>query len=87
MLVWWNRDQQEHKLSLVAANFDAATINQVAEMMKNLRHKLAGKEPSVSNSSQNPSCLERERWNKHCRFVNEMLNGEKHWNICWHITW
>jgi hypothetical protein len=47
-LVWWVRDQQKHGLALVAANFDAAAMNQAAEM-KNLRRELADKEPSVTD--------------------------------------
>jgi hypothetical protein len=31
-LVWWIRDQQKRGLALVAANFDAAVMNQAAEM-------------------------------------------------------
>ena len=46
-LVWWIRDQQKRGLALVAANFDAAVMNQAAEM-KNLRRELADKEPSVT---------------------------------------
>ena len=40
MLVWWVRDQQKHGLALVTTNFNAATMNQAAEM-KNLGHELA----------------------------------------------
>jgi hypothetical protein len=46
-LVWWIRDQQKRGLALVAANFDAAVMNQAAEM-KNLRRELADKEPSIT---------------------------------------
>jgi hypothetical protein len=47
-LVWWVRDHQKRGLPLVAAEFDAAMMNQVSEM-KTLRHELADKDPSVAD--------------------------------------
>jgi hypothetical protein len=49
MLVWWIRDQQKCGLALVAANFDAVAMNQVAEMKSLLTHELADKEPSIAD--------------------------------------
>ena len=47
-LVWWVRDRQKRGLALVAAEFDAATMNQASEM-KALRRELADKDPSVTD--------------------------------------
>jgi hypothetical protein len=48
MLVWWIRDQQKRGLALDAANFDVVAMNQ-ASIMKSMRCKLAGKEPSTTD--------------------------------------
>jgi hypothetical protein len=47
-LVWWVRDQQKCGLTLYAADFDAAAMNQASEM-KTLRCERAEKEPSITN--------------------------------------
>jgi hypothetical protein len=48
MLVWWVRDHQKRDLPLVAAEFNAAMMNQASEM-KALRRELSNKAPSVSD--------------------------------------
>jgi hypothetical protein len=45
-LVWWVRDQQKQGLTLDAADFDAAAMNQ-ASKMKTLQCEWAEKEPSI----------------------------------------
>jgi hypothetical protein len=47
-LIWWVRDDQKRGLALEAANFYVAAMNDAAEM-KNLRHELNDKKPSISN--------------------------------------
>jgi hypothetical protein len=47
-LVWWVRDQQKRGLTLNAADFDAAAMNQASEM-KTLQRERAEKEPSITD--------------------------------------
>ena len=47
-LVWWIRDHQKRGLPLVAAEFNAKTMNQASEM-KALKQELSEKDPSVTD--------------------------------------
>jgi hypothetical protein len=47
-LVWWVRDHQKRNLPLVAAEFNAETMNQASEM-KTLKKELSDKDPSVTD--------------------------------------
>jgi hypothetical protein len=47
-LIWWVRDQQKRGLTLNAADFNAAAMNQASEM-KTLRREREEKEPSITD--------------------------------------